>query len=444
VSLGLVFLTKAELFAPPAAALAVGVALAATAAVRSGSGVAHAARAPALLVAGMLVPPVICFGALASIMPPAVAARGIAGNWGRLGAGIFDNPFYRSGLGLDDVAGNLGAIAWVTAAVVALVAVAAGIDMLLTRAIGTSRLVAPALALAATLALIAAGAAIPWHLVGRALAPAAGLGALAAVALALRARTPAEVARVALLPIWSVFAFLLLGKMLLAARIWHYGFTLALPATLLLVAGLVWLVPALVRARGGDGGFARALLLGPIAACAAFFFSWSSYQYARKDFAVASGADTFFAENSAYDPRAGVIAAAAAELQTLMPADATLLVLPEGTMLNWLLRRSSPSRYTLFVPPSIAFAGGEERMLEDLRAHPPDFIALLHRETAEYGAGYFGADPHYGRAIRDWVLRDYTRVGRIGAEPFEGPRFGVALLRRNSSDGPARSARGAR
>ena len=108
--------------------------------------------------------------------------------------------------------------------------------------------------------------------------------------------------------------------------------------------------------------------------------------------------------------------------------------------MNYLLRRSSPSRYTLFIPPSIAFAGGEEKMLEDLRAHPPDFIAVVHRDSSEFGVGPFGSDFRYGRLIRDWVRRDYTRVGRFGAEPFAGPRFGVALMQRSATRGAREAA----
>jgi hypothetical protein len=32
-----------------------------------------------------------------------------------------------------------------------------------------------------------------------------------------------------------VFSFLLLGKIVLNVRVWHYGFTLAMPSTMLLV-----------------------------------------------------------------------------------------------------------------------------------------------------------------------------------------------------------------
>jgi hypothetical protein len=69
-------------------------------------------------------------------------------------------------------------------------------------------------------------------------------------------------------------------------------------------------------------------------------------------------------------------------------------------------------------------------MLRDLRAHPPDFIALVQRDHTEFGVGPFGVDPRNGRGIMSWVARSYRRVHRIGAEPFRGRGFGIVILRR--------------
>src|SRR3989442_3545303 len=61
-----------------------------------------------------------------------------------------------------------------------------------------------------------------------------------------------------------MFALALLGKIILNARIYHYGFALAMPATLLAVVGLVDWLPAWVRRWGGDAGAGRAAALGVI------------------------------------------------------------------------------------------------------------------------------------------------------------------------------------
>ena len=71
-------------------------------------------------------------------------------------------------------------------------------------------------------------------------------------------------------------------------------------------------------------------------------------------------------------------------------------------------------------------------MLDSLRAHPPDLIALVHRGTAEYGPRFFGRD--YGQSIFGWVEKNYRSVRLFGDPPLrEGSVFGIELLRRVDS-----------
>ena len=71
----------------------------------------------------------------------------------------------------------------------------------------------------------------------------------------------------------------------------------------------------------------------------------------------------------------------------------------------------------------------------ELRARPPDVVALVHRRSDEFGVGSFGVDPRNGRRLMDWVERGYRRVARLGAEPFGSEGFGVVLLRRAGPGG---------
>ena len=112
-----------------------------------------------------------------------------------------------------------------------------------------------------------------------------------------------------------------------------------------------------------------------------------------------------------------------------MPAQSTLVVLPEGASLNYWLRKRNPSGFLLYLPTEIA-AFGEVRMLAGLSESPPDFVALVHRLSEEFGTGPFGVDPRNGRALLEWVKRHYERVGRVGSEPFGRDGFGVVMLRR--------------
>lgn len=111
------------------------------------------------------------------------------------------------------------------------------------------------------------------------------------------------------------------------------------------------------------------------------------------------------------------------------PTD-TLVAIPDGSLLNYLPRLRSPVRYHNFLPPELVMFG-EQNMLEALARDPPDWIVLIHADTAIYDARFFGRD--YGRRIGSWIHEDYRQVHQIGALPFTGRKFGVLLLRRNDS-----------
>lgn len=60
------------------------------------------------------------------------------------------------------------------------------------------------------------------------------------------------------LTVWCVFGLLLLGKLGLAAHAGQYGFTLALPATVLLAVSAISLWPEFIRAKAwGTGALVR-------------------------------------------------------------------------------------------------------------------------------------------------------------------------------------------
>jgi hypothetical protein len=428
VCLGLVFLTKAELSVAAAAASGLGWVFVFTSgptSVRSGL------RLAGVFALACLLPVVAFWVFLALQMPAATALEGVLGNWRYLGAGIADDPFYRAVLGLDDVPGNLWLALRMFGGVVGFAALGLATDHLLRRAPGPQAAWGAAVGVAVFLAMTLVSAAIPWMEVARALTLTSLLAATALVGFCLRRRGERETwARWAPLALWAVFALVLLGKMILYPRFFHYGFVLAMPATLLLVACLVHVGPAAGRARLGGCGAFRMVSLAAIASGVLFLLGWSDAIYARKDFVVGEGSDAIVVESPVYEPRGQVVSAALQRLEATMKPEATLLALPEGASLNYWLRRTNPTRYNLFLPVEIDAFGGDEVILQDLRAHPPDFIALVQRDHTEFGVGPFGIDPRNGRGIMSWVARNYRRVERIGAEPFRSRGFGIVILRR--------------
>jgi hypothetical protein len=213
----------------------------------------------------------------------------------------------------------------------------------------------------------------------------------------------------------------------LDVRISHYGFVLALPSTLLLIAMLVHVVPHALDARGANGAMGRALLVAPVLAATCFFWGWSNRAYAFKNTLVGRGGDTIVTADEGFDTRGLLTFQAAERLRALMPPGSTLMAMPDGLMLNYWLRSPNPTRHIYFVPWSLAFANGEEAVLGEIRQRPPNFIAIVDRSAVEYGFNAFG-DEGFGALIMQWVRANYRRVDRIGAEPLTGRGFGVLLL----------------
>jgi len=63
----------------------------------------------------------------------------------------------------------------------------------------------------------------------------------------------------------------------------------------------------------------------------------------------------------------------------------------------------------------------QDRMLHEVSVSAPDYGALVHRDTPEYGLPLFGRD--YGGAFLAWLQHDYRRVARWGAAPLRPERL---------------------
>jgi 4-amino-4-deoxy-L-arabinose transferase-like glycosyltransferase len=421
VAVGLLTLTKVEVVL--AGVIAVGVALGLTLSMDRPSD-RRRWRLGAVFLAGVAGPVVAALLLLSTAMGLRAAAHDALGQWlVAWGAGATSLPFYREGIGFDDAADNLRILAISALLYLAIFGPVAALALALRRR-STGR---AAVALA-TFTVVAAvlgfcWRAIPWQYAARPL-PLFMLAIIAATCAPLaRARRRREgnhalVMRVSL----AIFALVLLAKMALNARIPHYGFALAMPATLLLVVALVDWIPNGIEARGGygavfRGGAAAAILVASVAHLSAV----DSHLRART-VEVASGADRFLA-----DGRGILVNKALEELRLRSGTERTLAVFPEGAMINYLGRRLNPTPYTVFMPLEVALFG-EDRMVASLAAHPPDYVMLVHRDTSEYGVQYFGRD--YAQRIGAWIFANYRPITQIGATPFRDGRFGGLLMQR--------------
>jgi hypothetical protein len=403
-AVGLCLLTKPEVSAPAVLAVAVGVALAGRCRATESRDVHPGLRTIRVTVPAVLVL-VVAFSLLALHGGRVVAVRGLVGPW----EWVFDRrvsslQFYRQGMGTDDVAGNLGRLA----IALAVTAVPIGAGLLAGwrrwRAVGLAAAVVGLAGLAG-----AFDVARPW--------PVLVAGVLAvSVERAWRgpmADRPAWAGRAVL----AVLALGLLAKMALAARVSQYGFALAMPAAVVLTDAAVRWGPAWVTARGGDGPWARAVAFAYIAPLVTLHVAVTLGFAAGKRTRVGEGADAFWADGRGTQVNAVVRAVASAD---------TVVVAPQGLMVNYLARRVDPLTVVNLMPPELASAG-EDRVLAGLARRPPAAVVLVGHDMAN--GGFVLTEGHYvyGRAIVEWVRGHYV-VDSTAAVPAGEP--GLVVMRR--------------
>src|SRR5262249_21611823 len=144
---------------------------------------------------------------------------------------------------------------------------------------------------------------------------------------------PEQAARLTLRVAVVVLALALLPKMALNTRLFHYGFVLAMPATLVLIVALVDWLPARVERSGGDARVVRAVALGALVAAILAHLAFMQKLLVRKVDVVGRGVDAIYA-----DDRGRPIGQLLDQIRTRVGATETLIALPEGVMLNYLAR----------------------------------------------------------------------------------------------------------
>lgn len=412
---GLAFLTKPEMFLAALAGAGASVVL------HAWSARFAIPRALGVFALGALTPLVLSWTLLSGALGSRGAWVATLGAWPRLASSeVTSLDFYRAAMGTDAPGENALALLFWTLGIVAVLSPSLLCSLWARNE--RVRTFASSVAALATIAIFAGlfrsvrwlQAARPW--------PLFALVALVAnVAATLRHRGNAKWPGSAA---FAAFALTMLAKMVLKTRIAQYGFALAMPATALIVVMLwSWIPQRLDGARFGARTF-QAGVAAAFACFAAIHLARTAPVQRGKTVEVGSGADRFRS-----DVRGKIVNATLAWLEQRAPANAarpTLAVFPEGVTLNYLARLRNPTPYVNFMPPEIMLFG-EEHILDALRSAPPDIVLLVHKDTSEYGARWFGRD--YAPALGDWLRTSYRRAQRFGDPPLQaGSRFGIDVL----------------
>lgn len=222
------------------------------------------------------------------------------------------------------------------------------------------------------------------------------------------------------------FALVLMLKIVLNVRIYHYGFALAMPAIIIMII-LLFVSPSL----NNSTRIYAPLLLSFIALFLLFTFykhiSYTSQIMSIKTTTVGNQEENIIT----YDPRfsdKGAVAQKAINIiqSNKIPSD-TFAVLPEGVMLNYLTRTPNPMKYFVSTPPFVT--GDDEAIfIEELKKKAPTYILVTNQDSIEYGRHHFGSD--YAINIMTWINANYRHIDTIGMNIANDEHYRIIIYRK--------------
>lgn len=211
-------------------------------------------------------------------------------------------------------------------------------------------------------------------------------------------------------------AMLMLARMLLNGRIYHYGFFLGVLAALLLVHVLIYEAPRFGQ-RDKPNLFLQVAFAFMVLICSTQLVRLSLANYAKRTYEVGSGRDAFYSYQPGFSGDGAILNIIIAAMQKHLSDVKTVVAFPESMAVNYHLRKPNPVADMQFTPDVLAMAGSANDVAE-LAAHPPEAIVIYARAMSEYHVPYFGADEDSGQAILTWVGDNYVPVFVYGENKF--------------------------
>jgi 4-amino-4-deoxy-L-arabinose transferase-like glycosyltransferase len=398
---GLVLLTKPEIFLALALAQAAALALF----WKGKHKPVLLARSALSMAGGAVLPPAAFFLYFIQHESFRQSLRSVLWAWTAVLRHAADNEFYRWCLGLTAPAYNIKMILIETASLAAILGVCAALCLIKRPGLmGNSLLVLAALEVG-NLAL-----AFNWGQCGYVL-PALCLASLGLFLWQARKKGLGDVQPLPLL--WGVFSLALLAKLGIYPRLWHYGFVLAMPAFLDAVYFLLWQLPSFLESHGAQAVYFRAAVsLGLLIGMGQLWLD-SRFFYDQRTAWVGQGAERMLVFKPALLPSGVTLGRVAGWIQTHTPPHSTLAVLPDGSMLNYLLRRDNPTGYLRWnLAESTVF--GQVNMNRAFMRSQPDYIVLIEFNISQFGLKPFGQDPRDGLELKQWINAHYQTVYETG------------------------------
>lgn len=432
--LGLVFVTKIEVMLAAGLAVPTGLVLAVS---------AH--RLPPRIIARHVlislmgaVTPLLAFLIFFSLhMPPAEALSCLFLPWKlAMAPEVHDFFYFKKMKGIAFLGHNLYQIFLYTGVLIIILAGLLACNRLLNKRSANSW--KPALVLSAILAacVLAGFPQIPWRYFLKPLPLLVlALGVFLIFRLQKNFSPNRRFVRDAGLLVLAIFGLALMLKVFFRVVIMHYGFALSVPAAVVTVIALTYTLPQALGKRWGPQ-FTYRFAVSALLIFYAGAMSFDSYLFfSKKQLAVGRGPDLIYD----YHPMSrmeggkpymkGLLTKFALEyIEQEIPPDATLTVMPDAVVFNYLSRHRDPAKGFLLNPVTWVLFERDDYLLRLLRHEPPDYIALVDRSYFEFDLPLFGKD--YGVFINQWIQNHYQLIKQIGSEPFTVSGFGIQIYKR--------------
>ena len=273
---------------------------------------------------------------------------------------------------------------------------------------------------------------IPWLSLGRPLPLLAIL--ITGYYLVRLVRTQGEKRNVGndlFLTIFSLFCTIILLKIILNTHLFHYGFALALPATLLTIHTLLFLIPQHFNTLKKSQGFYKTSVLALI-----LFFIYAHIRvehqvYQFKTLPISEGRDLFLDYDPILETRGVIVNQTLDYLKYKLEPGVEIATVPDGSMINYLSRHPHPLPVLNFNPYNVVLFG-EENYLTSLQKASSPYILLIHNDAGllVWGKRFFGKD--FGQKTFAWIMHNYTLEQQFGEIPFTKKGFGIQILKRKS------------
>jgi 4-amino-4-deoxy-L-arabinose transferase-like glycosyltransferase len=227
-----------------------------------------------------------------------------------------------------------------------------------------------------------------------------------------------------LMLIVTVSSLTLTFRMIFNNTVEFYGFYLLVPASVCIVIAIFYYIPLFVRFRfKRKAGFFKCAFIVYFTIMCFSAYSNTSEISRHKNKILNTDKGLFYV----YDYQYFSIQSLLNDFKGKLKSNDTILVLPEGYMLNYFLG-VTPTSFNNSHIPDLMEGDREKKLIEEIKLKKFDYVIIVPRYTIEWGLPVLGRD--YLQNTVEYIYQKYEPVLLYGDLPFSDfEKFGILVLK---------------